>query len=116
MKSTVILERLCNTCGHRALYTARYYIHPIDLSTPFNLLPEYLGVCTLTVVGSNVQFSGLHSDAFTDQHYLDLLLRALEAEPLLETASWERHKGDVETHRVINIVKRIESLTRRLGG
>lgn len=105
------------------MYSARFYHQPVDTSIPFRLLPRYVGSCALRVLDKNVHITRMvFMEAevngvkvgfrFEKYHQLDLLLRLLEAEPRLETASWERHKADQEVCRTVNIVERIRFLTR----
>jgi hypothetical protein len=54
----------------------------------------------------------MHEGGFERHHQLDLLLRLLENEPELVTATFERHKAAGEVRRTVNIIDRIRFLTR----
>jgi hypothetical protein len=105
------------------MYSARFYSNPVEYSTPFNLLPSYVGSCALRILDKNVhitrmvlmeaELNGVKVGfRFEKHHQLDLWLRLLEAEPYLETASWERHKAQSEVQRTVRIIDRIKFLTR----
>jgi len=119
MYSTVLLEKLCPGCDKKTLYIARMYEEPINTTLPFNQLPKYLGTCLLTIENPkthvHVSAMSMPDGEFTDTHYLDISLRILEAEPSLETASWERHKPGGLVQRSIRIVDTIRALTKRVS-
>ena len=105
------------------MYSARFYHDPVDTHIPFNLLPRYVGSCALRIIDKNVHITRMvFMEAelngvkvgfrFEKHHQLDLWLRLLEAEPYLETASWERHKAQSEVQRTVRILDRIKFLTR----
>jgi hypothetical protein len=120
MYSTVLLEKRCVGCTLRTLYIARMYEEPINAALPFNQLPKYLGTCLLTIENPkthvHVSAMSMPNGEFTDPHHLDIWLRILEAEPTLETASWERHKPGGLVQRSIRIVDTIRVLTKRVSG
>ena len=109
------------------MYSARFYPNPVECNTPFNLLPRYVGSCALRILDKNVHITRMvFMEAelngvkigfrFEKHHQLDLWLRLIEAEPYLETASWERHKEiagiQSEVLRTVHIIDRIKFLTR----
>lgn len=114
MKTYCILHKECHGCADGLMYSARFYGEPVDASVPFNLLPKYDGSCALRILNGNCHFSRMvfQRGNFEKHHQLDLLLRLLEAEPLVETIAWERHKKDSEVCRTVKIIDRINFLTR----
>ena len=113
--SYCILHKECKGCAEGVMYSARFYSEPVDLHTPFQLLPRYIGSCSLRMLGTTVYISRMmfiEGAKFENKHHLDLCLRLLEAEPSLETASFERHKQDCEIRRTVRIVDRVRFLSR----
>lgn len=110
-----ILHKECRGCTEGLMYSARFYEGPVELHTPFQLLPRYIGACAITILDNNAHLTKMVfmlDHTFTDKHHLDLCLRLLEAEPTLETATFERHKEAGEVRRKVRIVDRIRFLTR----
>lgn len=114
MKTYCILHKECKGCSEGLRYTARFFQEPVDMNLPFTVLPAYQGSCNLKILDKNCYITLMEFKAgkFERWHQLDLLLRLLEAEPLTETASWERHKFGNEVPKVVNIIDRINFLTR----
>jgi hypothetical protein len=121
--SYCVLHKECHGCHEGLMYSARFYDQPVDPNTPFRLLPSYVGSCALRILDKNVHITRMvFMEAevngikvgfrFEKHHQLDLLLRLLESESSVETASWERHKADQEICRTVNIIERIRFLTR----
>ena len=105
------------------MYSARFYSEPVDVHTPFQLLPRYVGSCAVRILNGNAhltrmvfmeaEFEGKRFGyRFENHHHLDLCLRLLEVDPALETATFERHKAAGEIPRTVRIVDRIQFLTR----
>jgi hypothetical protein len=105
------------------MYSARFYSEPVDIHTPFRMLPRYVGSCAVRILGNNAHLTRLVfmgaegagvkvGHRFENHHHLDLCLRLLEAEPQLETATFERHKGAVEVSRTVRLLDRVRFLTR----
>jgi hypothetical protein len=110
-----ILHKECHGCNEGLMYSARFYAAPVELHTPFELLPFYIGSCAIRILDNNAHLTRMvfmKDYNFEDTHHLDLCLRLLEAEPTLETATFERHKEAGEVRRKVRIVDRIRYLTR----
>lgn len=112
-----ILHKECKGCSEGLKYTARFYPEPVDASLPFNQLPSYNGSCNINILNLNGHLTMMEfrEGKFEHWHQLDLWLSLLEAEPTIETASWERHKFGAEVPKVVNIIDRIKYLTRGKG-
>lgn len=112
--SYCILHKECKGCAEGLMYSARFYHERVDTSLPFNVLPKYDGSCALRILGNNCHFTRMvfQRGKFERHHQLDMLLRLIEVEPYVETASFERHKKDSEVVRTVRIIDRIKFLTR----
>jgi hypothetical protein len=114
MNSYALLERKCDGCADGRLYTVRFYNEPMSVTACYRTLPQYVGACTAHIRGNNCHITAMsmHEGGFERHHQLDLLLRLLENEPELVTATFERHKAAGEVRRTVNIIDRIRFLTR----
>lgn len=115
MKTYCILHKECRGCQEGLMYSARFYHEPVDSTLPFNVLPVYDGSCAMRLLNGNCHITRMvfQRGNFEKYHQLDMWLRLLEAEPSIETASWERHKKDSEVCRTVKIIDRINFLTRK---
>lgn len=118
--SYCILTRECPGCQDGSLrYSARFYAEPVDLSTPYNLLPAYIGCCSAKVVGTDVSITGMlfigtgldGVDKFRNHHLLDLFLQLLSLHPNLQTSTYERHKTSGLLPKTVNIPKLVKHLS-----
>lgn len=115
MKTYCVLQKECKGCADGLMYSARFYLEPVDASLPFNILPVYAGSCAMRLIGANCHITRMTFQIgnFEGYHQLDMWLRLLEQEPQIETATWERHKqGGVVVERTVKIIDRIKFLAR----